>query len=283
MLCFIPATGIGMKRQKKWYLPLFLLFLIMKTAKYILPLFIIMEIVLTACWGDSHNQSPDSLKTQAVIDSAIMVHGGKNYEELNLAFDFRDIHYTARRDKGKFTYTRTFTDSLQNQVRDVLNNKGLYREVNGERVSLTEERNKAYRESVNSVIYFALLPYGLNDPAVIKEYLGEAKINGEPYHKIKITFQEEGGGEDHEDVYIYWIHKERYTMDYLAYSFHVNGGGMRFRKAFNDRMVQGIRFSDYENFKPPSDSIPLLKLDSLFERGELREVSVIGLENLKAE
>lgn len=226
-------------------------------------------------------KTPGSLKAQAVVDSAILVHGGERFEELDMEFDFRDMHYTARRDDGRFTYTRAFRDSANNQVRDVLNNKGLYREINGVKVNLPEERETAYTNSVNSVIYFALLPYGLNDPAVNKEYLGDVTINDEPYHKIKVTFDEEGGGEDYEDEYIYWIHKENYSMDYLAYKFHVNGGGMRFRDAYNVREVKGIRLADYVNYKPASDSLPLEKLDSLFERNELVEVSKIELVNIQ--
>lgn len=240
---------------------------------------------VAGCSGPSekkNSETQNATKAQAVVDSAIMAHGGENYAALNVEFDFRNRHYTARRDNGKFTYTRTFKDSVDNSVRDVLSNEGFYREINGERVDLPEERENAYSSSVNSVIYFALLPYGLNDPAVNKEYLGEVTVNDEPYHKIKITFDKEGGGEDFEDVYIYWVHKRKHSMDYLAYSFHVNGGGMRFRDAYNVRDIQGIRFSDYVNYMPESVSVPLEKLDSLFERDELMEVFKIKLEDIKA-
>lgn len=234
------------------------------------------------CSGEGDKpESENSQRAQAIIDSAIMVHGGEKYEQLNVQFGFRDKRYSARRNEGKFTYTRSFTDSAGNEVRDILNNEGFIREINGKRADLAEEREKAFTASVNSVIYFALLPYGLNDPAVNKEYLGETHINQEPYHKIKVSFDEEGGGEDFEDEYIYWIHKIKYTMDYLAYSFHVNGGGMRFRKALSPKELNGIRFLDYVNYKPASDSISLQSLDSLFELNMLEEVSQIRLENIQ--
>lgn len=88
-----------------------------------------------------------------------------------------------------------------------------------------------YYNSVNSVHYFAYLPQGLNDKAVQKELLGEVVLKGEPYYKVRVTFAQEGGGNDYEDVFIYWFHKQKFTMDYLAYEFHVDGGGMRFREA----------------------------------------------------
>lgn len=91
-------------------------------------------------------------------------------------------------------------------------------EINGSKVELPEERENAYANSVNSVIYFALLPHGLNDAAVNKEYLGEAIIKDQPYHKIKVTFDPEGGGSDHEDEFIYWIHQKSNSMDFLGYN-----------------------------------------------------------------
>lgn len=76
---------------------------------------------------------------------------------------------------------------------------------------------------------------------MIKEYVGEVTIKGEPYHKIMVTFQQVGGGKDHDNKFYYWFHKENHTLDYLAYSKF----GNRFRAAYNIRIVNGIRFADY--------------------------------------
>jgi len=163
----------------------------------------------------------------------------------------------------------------------VLNNKGLFREINGQKVSLSPKDSSAYSNSVNSVLYFALLPYFLNDPAVNATYLGEADIKGEPYHEIMVTFSKEGGGKDHEDEFVYWIHQERHTMDYLAYNYLTDGGGARFREAYNTRTVEGIRFADYINYKPEGDSRDVATFDSLFEAGKLEELSRIDSENVQ--
>ncbi len=123
------------------------------------------------------------------------------------------------------------------------------------------------------MIYFALLPHGLNDAAVNKEYLGEAIIKDQPYHKIKVTFDPEGGGSDHEDEFIYWIHQKSNSMDFLGYSFHVNEGGLRFREAYNVRNINGIIFSDYINYEPASNTITLDKLDIAFQNSGLKNLS----------
>lgn len=234
----------------------------------------LLLITITSCQTEKR---PDA---QLIVDQAIAVHGGENYEKSAISFRFRDRQYRALRDGGAFVYSRTFTDSTGQQVRDVLSNSGFSRTVNDVEVELPEERQKAFSASVNAVIYFALLPYALNDAAVRKTYLGEATIKGEPYHKIKVTFAQEGGGEGYQDVYVYWFHQQRHTMDYLAYSFQENGGGTRFREAINPRTVGGIRFQDYLNYTYKGD-MPLENYDRAFEAGKLEKVSEIVLVSLE--
>lgn len=227
-------------------------------------------------------QAPSADKAQKIVDKAMKVHGSARLKRAEVVFDFRGRHYKALRRDGIFAYERQFQDSLGRQVRDVLANEGLYREIDGQRTELSERERNAYAESVNSVVYFALLPYALNDPAVVKTYLGEETIQGQPYHKIRVTFRQDGGGQDFEDVYTYWVHRKRYTMDYLAYSFHVNGGGMRFRQAVNPQVVSGIRFQDYINFQPQDwKSVRVEDLGQLFDQGKLKELSRIENEQLR--
>lgn len=236
---------------------------------------------LLSCSTDNTTSHKDAAagKTQKIIDKAIAAHGGKRYENLNLAFDFRGRHYTALKKDGLFTYTRSFADST-GQVQDILNNEGFLRKINGQPVNLPVAKQKAYSNSVNSVIYFALLPFGLNDPAVRKVYLGTVSLRKQPYHKIKITFAQEGGGVDFEDEFIYYIHQKTNLVDYLAYSYQTEGGGLRFRQAYNPQVVGGIRFQQYINFKPTAKQTPLTDLDKLFEAGQLEELSRIELQNI---
>ncbi|MDZ7650644.1 MAG: DUF6503 family protein [Cytophagales bacterium] len=119
-------------------------------------------------------------------------------------------------------------------MRDFLSNDGFKREINGVEVNVIDSMKVKYTASVNSVIYFALLPYGLNDDAVIKKFVGETQIESKSItYIIEITFKQDGGGEDFEDVFLYWINKESYAIDYMAYSFEENNkADYRFRKAY---------------------------------------------------
>ena len=135
---------------------------------------------------------------------------------------------------------------------------------------------------INSVQYFASLPYGLNDVAVNKELLAEEKIKGKIYYKIRVIFNKEGGGEDYEDVFVYWIDKKSFKLSYLAYSYNEEDGiGMRFREAYNERYIDGIRFVDYYNLKPKKKAVSINKIDSLFELKKLDLLSKIELDSIE--
>ena len=218
---------------------------------------------------------------QNIVDRAIEFSGGEAYQKLNLEYDFRGRHYVSQRDDGNFEYKRIRRDSLGETIDSYSNSVSLRRTINGRVEEVPDSLASRIMNSINSVNYFVLLPFGLNDPAVNKTYIGEVVIKDKPYHKIQVTFDEEGGGTDFEDVFIYWIHKDEYSMDYLAYRYYTNGGGLRFREAFNSRMINGIRFSDYNNYKPKDKDVKLEDLDRLFEAGELDLLSVIETENIK--
>ncbi len=241
--------------------------------------YILLAFLLLAAAGCTPEEKSEA---QAIVDAAIAAHGGQHLDQSVVTFRFRDRQYRALRDNGAYVYSRTFTDSTGQRIHDVLRNSGFERTVDDAVVELPQEKLEAYSASVNSVIYFAQLPYFLNDPAVQKAYIGEATVKGEPYHKVKVTFEATGGGEDHQDVYVYWFHRRDHTMDYLAYSFEEEDGseGTRFREAVNAREVGGVRFQDYINYTS-KEKLPLEKFDQAFEAGKLEKVSVINLEDVK--
>ena len=217
---------------------------------------------------------------QKIIDQVIENHGGKRYQNFKASFDFRDRHYVMHHDDGFFQYERHFKQEGAD-IKDILNNQGFKRYFNGHEITDTVKKAAAYARSVNSVAYFALLPYRLNDPAVNKAYLGKGEIKGELYHKILITFDQQGGGEDHQDEFVYWVHSENLTMDYMAYLYFTDGGGSRFRAPINVRTVGGIRFADYENYHELDETIKIEDFDQRYNQGKLELLSMIELENLQ--
>lgn len=241
-------------------------------------LFLLFILPLISC-----NDEPSDSEADKIIAKAIEKAGGEKYEDAIIEFQFRENFYTSKRNNGYYELTRTITDSTNTTYYDVLSNEGFARYYNDEQVTLSDSLSGVYTESVNAVHYFVQLPFGLKDDAVIKELVGEDTINNKAYYEIKVTFRQEGGGVDHEDIYMYWVHKEDFTIDYLAYRFFVNEGGIRFRKAVNPRTIEGIRFVDYENYKTEDFSTPLQELDDLFQKGELIKVSQIENEIKRVE
>lgn len=216
----------------------------------------------------------------AILARARRVHGADVLDHAEVTFDFRDTPFTVRREGGHFTYARVMEDSAR-VVRDVLGNDGFTRTVDGAPVALPERERLAAAGAVNSVVYFALLPYSLADPAVRPRLIGADTLGGEPYHLVEVTFRKEGGGQDYQDRFVYWIHRTRATMDYLAYSYEVNGGGARFRQAVNPRTVGGVRFADYRNYTAEPLEPPLDDLGRLFEAESLALVSEIVLDRVR--
>lgn len=233
-----------------------------------------LVLLVSAC-----QRRPDARR---IVERAVAVHGGDVLRHGIVSFTFRDRRFTATRDGGRFTYERTFTDST-GLVHDVLGNDTLYREVDGVPVALTEAQRRSVESGLNSVVYFALLPFNLTDPAVQLRYLGPAEVEGEPYHEVEVTFRQEGGGRGYRDRYVYWFHRDRHTMDYLAYTFEEDGGGTRFRKALNTRTVGGVRFADYANYTSDSLGADIERYDDLLHAGLLRKVSDVVLEDVRVE
>lgn len=218
---------------------------------------------------------------QNIVDRSIAVHGGDLFLRSEITFTFRDRIYSAYRKEGQYRYTRSFVENGA-KVKDILTNEGFTREIENARVRVPDSMADKYSNSINSVVYFARLPFGLNDPAVQKEYLGKIQVKGEPYHKIRVTFQQEGGGEDHDDVFIYWFHAQKKTLDYLAYRFYTEGGGIRFRQAYNARKVNGILFQDYMNYEM-DPGLDINKSDQYYEADQLKLLSKIELEKIGVE
>ncbi|MFL1896511.1 DUF6503 family protein [Aquimarina sp. 2-A2] len=214
-----------------------------------------------------------------ILSKAIAVAGGGNYEKAIVHFNFRGKKYRSQRNEGVFSLER-IQYSNNKQIKDVVSNRGLQRFVNGCETKVVDSLITKISDGVNSVHYFAMLPYGLDNKAVNKKLVGTSQIDKNEYYKILVTFDQEGGGTDYEDKFMYWINKKTYTVDYLAYKYAVNGGGTRFRKAINPRVVNGLRFVDYMNYKTDNLKAPLDHLDKMFETNKLQEVSKILLKNI---
>ncbi len=232
---------------------------------------LLLKLVFTSCTKENDYQT-----AQQIIDKTILNSGGEIIGNSSISFQFRDKYYSANRQNGAFTLTRSY-----DSIKDILTNNSFKRMVNNSEIALTDSIANNYRNSVNSVHYFSVLPFGLNDPAVQKKLLGTKKIKDKEYYKLEIRFAEEGGGEDFNDVFIYWVNKETFYIDYLAYQYFTDGGGFRFRELKEQCIINGVRFVDYTNFKPSKPIDNIQKIDNYYLNGNLKRVSEIILRNIE--
>ena len=235
---------------------------------------LLLALVFVSC---TEKEAP--LTAQQIVDQAITNSCNGLCNHATIDFTFRDRCYVSKRNADIFQLERITADST-GVTHDILSNSGFERYKNDTLIRVPDSMKTRYANSVNSVHYFAQLPFGLNAPAARKELLGESVIKGEPYFEVGVSFQEDGGGTDFQDKFVYWIHKENYTVDFLAYSYETDEAGIRFREAYNVRNVNGIRFVDYNNFKPQSLEVALTDLDLLFEKGDLKLLSKIETESV---
>ncbi len=209
----------------------------------------------------------------------MQAHGSDLLKNSTTTFTFRDVDYQVTRSKNSYTFTRTILNDTDT-IKDVKTPKGITRYRNGKTVAVIDSLKKKHDAALNSVVYFAQLPYSLDGPAVIKKYKGIVTLKGKEYYQVEVTFKKEGGGDAYDDVFMYWIDKKTWLVDYLAYSFCEESCGYRFRESVNRKTHSSVIMQDYKNYKTGIKNIKLEQLAQLFENGKLELVSEIVNENV---
>lgn len=224
--------------------------------------------------------SPKELDPAAlsILNRALKAHGSQRLSKVNFGFTFRGSQFEFITENEKEIYKSSY-EKEGKAYNDRIEGGIFHRLIDNASQTLNEKEAYSGFETLNSVIYFATLPHKLRDPAVNLYAAGTATIKGKAYDMLRVNFDEEGGGVDHDDNFLYWINQETNRIDYLAYDYKTNKGGVRFRSAFNPRVVAGVLFQDYVNYKAPLGT-PLADLPGLFEKGELEELSIIATEGV---
>ncbi len=246
--------------------------------RFIIILFV--SLSLASCKTNKMDKDSSSgPSAEKIILEAIQAHGGDKYKTANYSFTFRKKQYTFQNTGVNYKYSVT-SERDGKVTKDVMFNEGMTRHIDDVSIPLSKTEQSRYSQGVNSVIYFATLPHKLKDKSVNKKYIGETTIKNKDYHIIEVSFDEEGGGKDHDDQYHYWVNKDTKLIDYFAYNYTVNNGGVRFRSAYNSRNVDGIIFQDYINFKAPVGT-PLINLPGLYEMDKLTQLSLIETADIQ--
>ncbi len=234
---------------------------------------------------DTAGLAPDQAAAKRIIRESVLKDSLQVLAEAAYEFRFRDRMYRYQRTGGAFVYERWWIDTTTlDTMRDVLHNDGLVRFANGVEVALEERKAAAYSASVNSVIYFAFLPWALLDPGVEARYLGRDTIKGRALDQVEVSFAAAPGHEGHDmhqDEYLYWFAPDTHELAYMSYS-HADGKAPRLRERFNVRSVGGVTVRDYRNYQTPGNEPRSIKLlAGNFNEDALSLLSTIELEDMR--
>ncbi|MEO0601510.1 MAG: DUF6503 family protein, partial [Myxococcota bacterium] len=211
-----------------------------------------------------------------VLKDAAEAHGLTRDQRVELAFTFRGTPYRLRLDGADVRYERTVEGIVQRL-------RGNRFEVlrDGEPLPLPAAQSDGLRRSLNSVGYFATLPRPLFDEAVIATSLGRTDLAGRAWDTVEVRFREEGGGDDHDDVFRYWFDPTTHELGFLAYTFQVNEGGVRLRKVVARTEVDGVVLVDWSNHGWNGHGHTIEAAMKAYETGTLPQLSTIELDGIR--
>jgi hypothetical protein len=218
-------------------------------------------------------------KAGEIVSKSVSAHGMDGLKNQNVSFSFRSKDYAVSRFENGYVYSRSFIQDTAFYQDYLINSVDFVRVIDGDTSEVSVDWQGRYGSSINSVLYFFLIPYVLQDDAVIKTFVGKEKIEDQMYLKLKVVFDEENGGKDHDDEFLYWINQATHLVDFFAYSYQTDEGGVRFRQAINRDEIDGIIFQDYINYRAEAGT-PLSALTKLFASGDLEKLSTIDIQDI---
>lgn len=225
---------------------------------------------------------PLEVQSLPIVSAAIAYHGGDLYRasttELDLCSKSGCFHISATVDGDRFDLSaRRDDEGRSRRVR--VTNDTVEQWVDGQSVSVAPGETQRLRDWVMQRVYFAFLPFRLDDPSVRKQDLGFEIWGNRRLQKVKITFAA-GSSTDADDEYLFWFEPESGRVAQFAYSFQGSPGGLRFRKAINSRRIGGILFFDQENYGVEGEGLRVDQMTPAFVK-TLRRVSTVRLENIE--
>ena len=245
---------------------------------------VLVGLVMTLGAPSTLAQAPEKVLRLPIVDTAIEFHGGDLFEKsetrLTITSASGSFDIQARLDGGLFDYVVTGKvgrDRIDRRVH--WNNDVTEQWDNGEAMELDDEAAQRARDFVNARIYFPYLPYRLNDGSTYKEDLGLEEWDGRRLHKVRVSFAP-GTSTDAEDQYLYWFAPDTGRMEQLAYSFVVGQGGLRLRKVTEHTRVDGMLFTDQENYAINGQGMSVNQITPEFAAESMELMSTVMLTNI---
>ena len=100
----------------------------------------VLYVALFCFYNLSHAQE----SAQAIVDKAVEVAGGSNYEAYNMSFDFRNRHYVSKRENGIYEYSRISNKDADERIVTYGNMNSFELLVNGKLNAIPEKNSENF-------------------------------------------------------------------------------------------------------------------------------------------
>lgn len=252
--------------------------------------FLVRITLFLALAGSVSVSSGAADTASGLVARSIAHHGGDLYEATRIVLDLCSKSgcsaLEVRQDDGLYEYCATARLKAgerkvciaNNSVREWMGGVGLATgAVPSSPAAL--DRDAALRDWVMQRVYFAFLPYRLEDPSVRLQDQGLEEWDGRQLRRVKVVF-ESGTSTDADDEFLYWFDRSTARLEQFAYSYKRTDGGLRFRRLTNYRRVGGILFFDQENFGVEGPGLSVYLVSPAYVQGSMRHVSTVELKDI---
>ncbi|MFQ5527594.1 MAG: DUF6503 family protein [Thermoanaerobaculia bacterium] len=235
---------------------------------------------------------PASAESPAeLVARSIAFHGGELYAatriELDLCSKSGCSALEVTQDGGLFEYCAT-ASGKRGEKRVCIDNDSTAEWLDGVGLATgampgseaADALDSSRRDWVMQRVYFAFLPYRLEDPSVGLEDQGSETWDGRELRRVKVSF-EPGSSTDADDEFLYWFDPESARLELFAYSYTRNDGGLRFRRLTNYRREGGILFFDQENLGVEGPGLSVDLVSPAYVRDAMRYVSTVELREIR--
>ncbi|MCY4074173.1 MAG: hypothetical protein OXH04_01940 [Acidobacteria bacterium] len=219
-----------------------------------------------------------------IVARSIAYHGGPLYASSRMSMTITSLSGSfgieAMRDGGSFEYIVTNPargDRPERRVR--LTNDGVTEWIGGVESELDAEAERRATAFVNARVFFPLLPYTLNGGDIHFEDRGLDRWAGRDLHRVRVSFTP-GTSNDADDAYTFWFDPETGRVEQFGYDFD---NGLRFRRATSFERVNGVLFSDQDNYAVDGGKIPVDTLTPDYVVGNMRLLSEVRISDVTVE
>lgn len=222
-----------------------------------------------------------SLSGEDLLNRAIEVSGGDSFFHSTISFDAQGMRYTMERDGNIANFTS------ERQV-DTTYYKATYRNgyqqyfVNGVEQEESFSSRKFISSRLEGFLYLTSIPHVFNQTAVIVNRKEDVVIRNKTYQVLHITFTKLPEDDPGNEFYLYIDPVSGY-VEFRAEKLDLDGETNLLKKAYNPRIIEGIRFVDYKVFTTRDTTMLLSDYYKAYDIPNLIPIGDIEYTNIEVE